>query len=39
VHLVARNGVELHAEELLVDVEDGGDDLVHGEVLLDLLVV
>ena len=30
---------ELDAEEVLVDLEDGGDDLADGEVLLDLLVV
>lgn len=30
---------ELHAEELLVDLEDCGDDLAYGEVLLDFLVV
>ena len=30
---------ELDAKQLLVDLEDRGDDLAHGEVLFDLLIV
>lgn len=37
--VVTGNGVELHAEELLVDVKDRRNDFVDGEVLLDLLVI